>query len=64
VSTNFTTRAGLAALSTRLVIARFEQAVCDLHCFQAKTQATSKQDIEIADAPRRGLALAETAGLF
>ncbi|MCT8342959.1 MULTISPECIES: type II toxin-antitoxin system RelE/ParE family toxin [Photorhabdus] len=31
-----------------MYIARFEEAVYVLHCFQKKTQATSKQDVELA----------------
>ena len=31
-----------------MVVAKFEEAVYVLHCFQKKSQATSKQDMEIA----------------
>ena len=31
-----------------MYVAKFEEAVCVLHCFQKKTQATSKQDKDIA----------------
>ncbi|EYU13713.1 type II toxin-antitoxin system RelE/ParE family toxin [Photorhabdus aegyptia] len=31
-----------------MYIAKFEEAVYVLHCFQKKTQSTSKQDVELA----------------
>ena len=31
-----------------IYVAKFEEAVYVLHCFQKKTQATSKQDKDIA----------------
>jgi phage-related protein len=31
-----------------LYVARFEDAVFVLHCFQKKTRATSKRDVELA----------------
>lgn len=33
-----------------LFVAKFEEAIYVLHCFQKKTQATSKQDKNIAEA--------------
>lgn len=33
-----------------MYVAKFEEAIYVLHCFQKKTQATTKQDIEIASA--------------
>ena len=33
-----------------MYVAKFEEAVYVLHCFQKKTQATSKQDKDIAAA--------------
>jgi len=38
-----------------MYVARFEEAVYVLHCFQKKTQATSKQDKGIAEARYRAL---------
>ena len=37
------------------VVAKFEEAVYVLHCFQKKTQATSKQDKDIATARYRAV---------
>ena len=39
-----------------MVVAKFEEAVYVLHCFQKKTQATSKQDKDIATARYRTVA--------
>lgn len=36
-----------------MYVAKFEEAVYVLHCFQKKTQATSKQDKDIATARDR-----------
>ena len=36
-------------------IAKYEKAVYVLHCFQKKTQATSKQDKDIAEAHYRAV---------
>lgn len=44
-----------------MVVAKFEEAVYVLHCFQKKTQATSKQDIEIATARYRAVVNARKA---
>jgi phage-related protein len=44
-----------------MVVAKFEEAVYVLHCFQKKTQATSKQDIEIAAVRYRAAANARKA---
>ena len=41
-----------------MYVARFEEAVYVLHCFQKKTQATSKQDRAIAEARYRAVARA------
>ena len=38
-----------------IYVARFAQAVYVLHCFQKKTQATSKGDIELANKRYREL---------
>jgi len=38
-----------------MYVARFEEAVYVLHCFQKKTQATSKQDKDIAVARYRAV---------
>ena len=38
-----------------MYVAKFEDAVYVLHCFQNKTQATSKQDKEIAAARYRAV---------
>ncbi|MDB5776335.1 MAG: Phage-related protein [Herbaspirillum sp.] len=38
-----------------MYIAKFEEAVYVLHCFQKKTQATSKHDKEIAEARYRAV---------
>jgi len=39
-----------------IYVAKFEEAVYVLHCFQQKTQATSKQDKDIATARYRAVA--------
>lgn len=41
-----------------MYVAKFEEAVYVLHCFQKKTQATSKQDKDIAAARYRAVAIA------
>ena len=41
-----------------LYVAKFEEAIYVLHCFQKKTQATSKQDRAIAEARYRAVARA------
>jgi phage-related protein len=38
-----------------MYVAKFEEAVYVLHCFQKKTQATSKRDKEIAEARYRAV---------
>lgn len=38
-----------------MYVAKFEEAVFVLHCFQKKTQATSKQDKDIATARYRAV---------
>lgn len=38
-----------------MYVARFEEAVYVLHCFQKKTQATSRQDKRIAEARYRAI---------
>ena len=38
-----------------MYVAKFEEAVYVLHCFQKKTQATTKQDKEIATARYRAV---------
>ena len=44
-----------------MVVAKFEEAVYVLHCFQKKTQATSKQDKGIAEARYRAVVNARKA---
>jgi phage-related protein len=39
-------------------VAKFEEAIYVLHCFQEKTQATSKRDKEIAATRYRAMAIA------
>jgi len=39
-----------------MYVAKFEEAVYVLHCFQKKTQSTSKQDKDIAAARYRAVA--------
>lgn len=36
-------------------VAKFEEALYDLHCFPKKTQATRQQDKPIAEARYRGI---------
>lgn len=38
-----------------MYIAKFEEAIYVLHCFQNKTQVTSKQDKAIAEARYRAV---------
>jgi phage-related protein len=38
-----------------MYVAKFEEAVYVLHCFQKKTQATPKQDIDLAERRFREL---------
>lgn len=44
-----------------IYVAKFEEAVYVLHCFQKKTQATSKQDKDIAAARYRAVVNARKA---
>jgi phage-related protein len=44
-----------------MYVAKFEEAVYVLHCFQKKTQATSKQDKGIAEARYRAVVNARKA---
>lgn len=39
-------------------VAKFDEAVYVLHCFQKKTQATSKHDKDVAEARYRTVATA------
>jgi phage-related protein len=39
-----------------MYVAKFEDAVYVLHCFQKKTQATPKRDIDVAEKRYRELA--------
>lgn len=39
-----------------MYVAKFEEAIYVLHCFQKKTQATSKHDKEIAETRYRAVA--------
>ena len=41
-----------------MYVAKFEEAVYVLHCFQKKTQATSKQDKDITAARYRAVVTA------
>ena len=43
-----------------MYLAKFEEAIYVLHCFQKKTRATSKQDRAIAGARYRAVANART----
>ncbi|MCD0505299.1 type II toxin-antitoxin system RelE/ParE family toxin [Bordetella petrii] len=45
-----------------MYVAKFEEAVYVLHCFQKKTQATSKRDKDIATARYRAVANARRDG--
>ena len=38
-----------------MYVAKFEEAIYVLHCFQKKTQTTSKQDKAIAEARYRAV---------
>jgi phage-related protein len=38
-----------------IYVAKFEEAIYVLHCFQKKTQATSKQDLAVATARYRAI---------
>lgn len=44
-----------------MYVAKFEEAIYVLHCFQKKTQATSKQDKAIAEARYRAVAQSRKA---
>ena len=44
-----------------MCVAKFEEAIYVLHCFQKKTQATSKQDKSIAEARYRAVVNARKA---
>ena len=44
-----------------MYVAKFEEAIYVLHCFQKKTQATSKQDKGIAEARYRAVVNARKA---
>jgi phage-related protein len=41
-----------------MYVAKFEEAIYVLHCFQKKAQSTSKQDKDIAEARYRAVAAA------
>ena len=41
-----------------MYVAKFEEAIYVLHCFQKKTQATNKQDKAIAEARYRAVVIA------
>lgn len=45
-----------------MYVAKFEEAVYVLHCFQKKTEATSRQDKAIAEARYRAVAAARKTG--
>ena len=44
-----------------MYVAKFEEAIYVLHCFQKKTQATSKQDKDIAQTRDRAVVNARRA---
>ena len=44
-----------------MYVAKFEEAIYVLHCFQKKTQVTSKQDKAIAEARYRAVVNARKA---
>lgn len=44
-----------------MYVAKFEEAIYVLHCFQKKTQATSKQDKAVAEARYRAVINARKA---
>lgn len=44
-----------AEYSGVMYVAKFEEAIYVLHCFQKKTEATSKSDKDIADARYRAM---------
>jgi phage-related protein len=41
-----------------MYVAKFEEAICVLHCFQKKTQTTGKKDKAIAAVRYRAIAIA------
>lgn len=43
-----------------MYVAKFEEAIYVLHCFQKKTQTTSKHDKEIAETRYRAITLARS----
>jgi phage-related protein len=43
-----------------MYVAKFEEAIYVLHCFQKKTQSTARQDKEIAEARYRAVAAGRT----
>ncbi len=45
----------IAGIYRVMYVAKFEDAIYVLHCFQKKTQATSKHDKEIAEARYRAV---------
>jgi phage-related protein len=45
-----------------IYVAKFEEAVYVLHCFQKKTQATSTRDKDIADVRYRSVFNARKVG--
>ncbi len=49
---------GASGVYRVMYVAKFEEAIYVLHCFQKKTQATSKQDRAIAEARYRAVARA------
>ena len=44
-----------------MYVAKFEEAIYVLHCFQKKTQATGKQDKHVAEARYRAVVNARKA---
>ena len=44
---------GASGIYRVMYVAKFEEAIYVLHCFQKKTQATSKHDKDIAEARYR-----------
>jgi phage-related protein len=52
---------GAGGIFRVMYVAKFEDAVYVLHCFQKKTQATSKQDRDVAAALYRAVVKARRA---
>jgi phage-related protein len=53
---------GVSGIFRVMYVAKFEEAVYVLHCFQKKTQATSRRDKDIATARYRAVVNMRKAG--